>query len=95
MEARKAGLLGRRARLRALLDKEKEELEKELRELPCKEVGQERDFKADLERLRREKEEQQKKEAELKMLQHWKINNPQFREVSVVIWEIFRLKKFF
>jgi len=82
VEARKAGLLGRRARLRELLDGEKEELEKELREMPGKQVTRERDFKSDLERLRRDKEEEQKKEAELKMLQHWKINNPQFRELE-------------
>lgn len=82
VEARKAGLLGRRARLRALLDAEKEELEKELREMPDGVVRGERDFKSDLERLRKDKEEEQRKEAELKMLKHWKINNPQFRELE-------------
>ena len=35
---------------------------------------------------RKEKEEEQRKEAELRMLQHWKINNPQIRQVNVLVF---------
>ena len=37
------------------------------------------------ERLRREREERNKAEAELKMLQHWKINNPQVMLVKLLL----------
>jgi hypothetical protein len=31
---------------------------------------------------RKQREEEQRKEAELKMLQHWRINNPAARQVT-------------
>ena len=36
------------------------------------------------ERLKREREDRNKAEAELKMLQHWKINNPQVKAVNLI-----------
>jgi hypothetical protein len=37
---------------------------------------------ADLMLYRKQREEEQRKEAELKMLQHWRINNPAARQVT-------------
>ena len=39
------------------------------------------DLRNDYERLQSIRYERQRKEAEEKMLQHWRINNPDFREV--------------
>ena len=78
-EKRKQNLLGRRQRLKALLATENEELQKELDSLPSgsKPIT---DLRLEREKMRKEREEVMRKEAELKMLQHWKINNPRFRE---------------
>ena len=40
------------------------------------------DLRNDYERLQSLRYERQQKEAEEKMLQHWRINNPDFREVE-------------
>ena len=40
------------------------------------------DLRNDYERLQSLRYERQQKEAEEKMLQHWRINNPDFREVN-------------
>ena len=40
--------------------------------------------------FRKEKEEEQRKEAELRMLQHWKINNPQIRQVIQLVLNKYR-----
>ena len=76
-EKRKHNLLGRRQRLKALLATENEELQKELDSLPSgsKPIT---DLRLEREKMRKEREEVMRKEAELKMLQHWKINNPRF-----------------
>ena len=34
--------------------------------------------------MKREREDRNKAEAELKMLQHWKINNPQVKAVKLI-----------
>ena len=41
-----------------------------------------KDLRQIRERFRAEREAEQRKEAELKMLQHWKINNPHLRKVT-------------
>ena len=40
------------------------------------------DLRDDYERLQKLRFEKQQREAEEKMLQHWRINNPDYREVS-------------
>ena len=78
-ERRKQNLLGRRQRLKALLAAENEEYQAEMDRLPSgsKPIT---DLRLEREKMRKEREEVMKKEAELKMLQHWKINNSQFRD---------------
>ena len=73
-DRRKQNLLVRRNRLKVLYEEERAALQLELDSLP---PGTERPI---TEKMRKEREEVLRKEAELKMLQHWKINNPGFRE---------------
>jgi len=80
-ENRKQGLLGRRNRLRVLYAQEKEMFQEELEKLPSG-VRPITDMRDQREKMRKEREEVMKKEAEIKMLQHWKINNPRFREAE-------------
>ena len=78
-ERRKQNLLVRRNRLKVMYEEERATLQLELDRLPA---GTERpitDLRAEREKRRKEREEVLRKEAELKMLQHWKINNPAFR----------------
>ena len=72
---RKANLSIRREKLRELLEREKKGHLEEMAGLPS---GQQpiTDLRMERERLRKEREERSKAEGELKMLQHWKINNP-------------------
>merc|ERR1712058_159733 len=81
---RKQNLLGRRQRLKALLSRENEEFEAEFENLPAgaKPIT---DLRADREKIRKERDEVMKKEAELKMLQHMKINNPKYRDQERLI----------
>ena len=72
---KQANLRSRREKLRALLDRENKGYQEELASLPS---GKQpiTDLRAERERLRKEREERSKAEGELKMLQHWRINNP-------------------
>ena len=79
-ERRRQNLLVRRNRLAALLEAEKTALQEELDLLPAGTEKPVSDLRAEREKMRREREEVLRKEAELKMLQHWKINNPGFRD---------------
>jgi len=83
-ENRKQNLLGRRQRLKALLTRENEEFEAEFENLPAgaKPIT---DLRAEREKIRKERDEVMKKEAELKMLQHMKINNPKYRDQERLI----------
>ena len=72
---KKANLSIRREKLRELLEKEKKGHLEEMAELPSKQQPI-TDLRMERERLRKEREERNKAEGELKMLQHWKINNP-------------------
>ena len=78
-ERRRQNLLGRRNRLAALLEAESAALQAELELLPAGTEKPVSDLRAEREKMRKEREEVLRKEAELKMLQHWKINNPAFR----------------
>lgn len=80
-ENRRQGLLGRRNKLKVLYSKEKEMYQEELEKLPSG-VKPINDMRVEREKMKREREEVMKKEAEIKMLQHWKINNPRFREAE-------------
>ena len=64
----------------ALFEAEKAALQDELDLLPAGTEKPVSDLRAEREKMRREREEVLRKEAELKMLQHWKINNPGFRD---------------
>lgn len=94
MELRKANLESRRARLRKLLTEEAEQHREEMRRLAgsggSTRVGSagQREGALSVEGLRAKREAlaearraEQRKEAEEKMLQHWKLNNPDFRQV--------------
>jgi len=72
---KQANLSSRREKLRALLERENKGYQEELASLPS---GQQpiTDLRVEREKLRREREERSKAEGELKMLQHWRINNP-------------------
>ena len=78
-ENRKTNLLVRRNKLKVLYAKEKEMYSRELDELPLKDKNI-TDFRRERELMRKERENILQKEAELKMLQHWKINNPVVRD---------------
>ena len=94
MELRKANLESRRARLKKLLSDEAEEHREEMRRLAASggaaaraKAGQ-REGAMSVEGLRAKREAlaearraEQRKEADEKMLQHWKLNNPDFRQV--------------
>jgi len=81
VDKQRLGLEERREKLRNLLQSEAEEWEAEMKLLP-KESQDIKDLRLVREMFRKEKEEEQRKENELKMLQHWKINNPQIRQVE-------------
>ena len=92
MELRKANLESRRARLKKLLSDEAEEHREEMRRLAASggaaRAGQ-RESAMSVEGLRAKREAlaearraEQRKEADEKMLQHWKLNNPDFRQVT-------------
>ncbi len=78
-------LLVRRERLRQMLERERQDYEEELRRMArCNGGGGEGgivDLRIAREEMRRTKEQEMKREAEEKMRQHFKINNPEFREV--------------
>ena len=78
-EKRKQHLLGRRQRLKALLAEEEAGYKAEIAALPPG-VQPITDLREEREKMRREREEVMNKEAELKMMQHWKINNGRFRD---------------
>ena len=78
-EKRRQNLLGRRQRLKALLADEEEGHRAEMAALPSG-VQPITDLRAEREKMRKEREEVMRKEAELKMMQHWKINNGRFRD---------------
>lgn len=82
-ESRRANLLSRRAKLRAMLEKEEREYLDQMRQLPPGKKRQSfKDVKAEYEQMKERRMQEQQKEAEEKMLQHWKINNPDFRELQ-------------
>lgn len=81
MEKRQQNLLVRRNKLKTLYAKEKEAFEREVESLPSKDNTL-NDIQSTREKLQKAKNEKMQKEAELKMLQHWKINNPRYREAE-------------
>lgn len=81
MEDRKSNLLVRRQRLKELLHKEAKQYEEELAQIKNGNRPRLNQLRSVKEVMMKEKMEEQKREAEEKMLQHWKINNPEFREV--------------
>ena len=85
LEDLKTNLLVRRQRLKELLHKEAKQFEEELALLKNGNRPRLNQLRSVKEVMMREKMEEQKREAEEKMLQHWKINNPEFREVILKI----------
>ena len=95
MELRKANLESRRARLRKLLTDEAEQHREEMRRLAASGgaagagggSGQKEGalsvegLRAKREALAEARRAEQRREADEKMLQHWKLNNPDFRQV--------------
>lgn len=74
----------RRARLRNKLETEDKKNLKELRKLPTSKTQRSlKDVQAQYEEMRLHRMEEQQKESEEKMLQHWRLNNPEYREVIV------------
>ena len=87
LESCQSHVLVRRERLRQLLARDNEQYEAELRSMPIQERSSSQrptieELREAKERMRRERMEQQEKAANEKMLQHWKLNNPDFREVG-------------
>ena len=80
-ERRQENLLVRRNKLKSLYAKEKEAFEREVEALPSKDKTP-KDIHRTREKLQKAKNEKMQKEAELKMLQHWKINNSRYREAE-------------
>ena len=97
MELRKANLESRRARLKKLLTEEAEQHREEMRRLSASGAARlgsgQKEGALSVEGLRAKREAlaearraEQRKEAEEKMLQHWKLNNPDFRQVWMAFY---------
>ena len=89
-ESRRANLLARRERLKQLLSSDQAMYDREIEAMattrgPGIAIT---DLRAAREAMRQEREQEMKKEAEEKMLQHWKLNNPEFREVILCLQTI-------
>lgn len=82
-ETRRANLLSRRNKLRTKLEAEEVEDLDKIRKIPLGISAQKslRDVRQEYEKMKLQRMEEQQKEAEEKMLQHWRINNPEYREV--------------
>ncbi|XP_040578646.1 trichoplein keratin filament-binding protein [Lepeophtheirus salmonis] len=79
-EIQKAQLLVRRERLKKLLTNEAKSFEEELLSLPR--TGVMEGLRDERQFLRALKEQESRENARLKMEQHWKLNNPEFRELT-------------
>lgn len=82
-ETRRANLLSRRNKLRTKLEAEEADDLDKIRKIPIGNSAQKslRDVRLEYEKMKMQRMEEQQKEAEEKMLQHWRINNPEYREV--------------
>ena len=81
-ETRRSNLLGRRTKLRNKLEAEESRDLANIRKIP---VGTQKSLKSvreEYEKMKVKRMEEQQKEAEEKMLQHWRINNPEYRQVQ-------------
>ena len=81
-ETRRSNLLGRRTKLRNKLEAEESRDLENIRKIP---VGAQKSLKSvreEYEKMKMKRMEEQQKEAEEKMLQHWRINNPEYRQVQ-------------
>merc|ERR1711953_372325 len=81
-ENRRSQLLSRRNKLRSKLDLEDAEDLNKIRKMPLKAQKTLKDVREEYEQLKVQRMEEQQKEAEEKMLQHWRINNPEYRELQ-------------
>ncbi|CAB4058035.1 unnamed protein product [Lepeophtheirus salmonis] len=79
-EIQKAQLIVRRERLKKLLTNEAKSFEEELLSLPR--TGGMEGLRDERQFLRALKEQESRENARLKMEQHWKLNNPEFRELT-------------
>jgi len=83
-ETRRSNLMRRRHLLRAKLDAEESENLEKMRKLP---IGQTKtqslkDVRKEYEKMKLQRMEENQKEADEKMLQHWRINNPEYRQLQ-------------
>jgi len=84
-ETRRSNLLRRRHQLRVKLDAEESENLEKIRKLP---IGQTKtqpslkDVRKEYEKMKLQRMEENQKEADEKMLQHWRINNPEYRQLQ-------------
>ncbi len=91
-ETRRENLLSRRGKLKVKLEAEEKADLEQLRKMPAGVARKSlKDVREEYERMRMERIEAEQKEAEERMLQHWKINNPEYREVIPSIWCLFTL----
>lgn len=78
--------MSRRNKLqRKLSDEDAYDLER-IRKIPIGKAGSQKslkDVREEYEKMKQQRMEEQQKEAEEKMLQHWRINNPEYREVEI------------
>ena len=75
-------MLSRRGKLKVKLEAEEKADLDQLRKMPAGVARKSlKDVRAEYEQMRMKRIEEQQKEAEERMLQHWKINNPEYREV--------------
>ena len=82
-ELRRANLESRRERLRKLLSDEAEQHREQMRRGTAAAVASSADeLRAKRAVLAEARRDEQRKEADEKMLQHWKLNNPDFRQVK-------------
>ena len=84
-ETRRSNLMRRRHQLKAKLEEEESENLEKIRKLP---IGRTRvqpalkDVRKEYEKMKLHRMEENQKEADEKMLQHWRINNPEYRQLQ-------------
>ena len=84
-ETRRSNLLRRRNLLRAKLDAEEGENLEKIRKLPIGQTKSQpslKDVRKEYEKLKLQRMEENQKESDEKMAQHWRINNPEYRQLQ-------------
>ena len=84
-ETRRSNLMRRRHQLKVKLELEESENLEKIRKLPIGRTKSQpslKDVRKEYEKMKLQRMEENQKEADEKMLQHWRINNPEYRQLQ-------------